>query len=219
MIVFLVSILSSLRAVVSKKMKLIGIILVLSVPFAASVVIDCRFGMGYITPYQCSLISDPSITERDTVVTAANGDHEDSMNHASVTAFLSHSSTNTINYIPRGLNDLFPNLIYIAMQSIHLKEIRQADLQWYTELTNLHLGFNDIEIIEPDLFKYNPQLQTIDLSDNKIKQVDPNVFDHLNQLNNLYMGKNKCVNRNAYGRAEVLALITKIKSQCNEADG
>jgi Leucine-rich repeat (LRR) protein len=200
-------------------MKLIGIIFVLSVPFAASLVIDCEFTSELFTGYFCTLIKDPIIIERDTVVTAAYGNHENSKNHVSVTSFMSWNLSYTMNFMPGGLNDAFPNLERIYIQNNHLKEIRRTDLQPFPMLTHLYLGHNDIETIEPDLFKHNPQLQVIDVEYNKIKRVHPNVFDHLNQLRFLYMDKNTCANeRGADGRAEVLRLITKIKDQCNDVN-
>jgi Leucine-rich repeat (LRR) protein len=198
-------------------MKLMGIILVLSVPLAASLVIDCEFTSELFTGYFCTLIKDPMIAERDTFVTAAYGNHENSKNDTSVTSFMSWNSSYTMNFMPR-LNDVFPNLDRIYIQNNHLKEIRQTDLQSFPMLTHLYLGHNDIETIERDLFKHNPQLQVIDVEYNKIKRVHPNVFDHLNQLRFLYMDKNTCANERADGRAEVLQLITKIKEQCNDVN-
>jgi Leucine-rich repeat (LRR) protein len=198
------------------KMKLFWLILVLSVSFAASVVIDCEFISWFSTDYQCFLIKDPMITERGTVVTEATGRHLDSRNHSSVTAFWSRNSSYTVNYMPRGLNDVFPNLDAITIKNSHLKEIRQTDLQPFSKLKVLDLDKNDIETIERDLFKFNLQLQVIFLTDNKIRRVHPNVFDHLNKLRYLDMGYNACVNEYAADRAGVLELITKIKEHCNE---
>jgi hypothetical protein len=204
-------------------MKLTGIILVLSVPFAASLVIDCEFknmewdGFFWGNLYSCRLRSDPSITERGTVVTAATGNHESSKNHASVTAFrLEQQSAYTINYMPRGLNNVFPNLIAIGIHYGHMKEIRQADLQSYPNLKELDLFYNEIETIEQDLFKYNPQLQYISLQSNRIQRVHPKVFEQLNQLRRLNMAHNFCVSGSAfaYNREEVLQLISKINDYC-----
>jgi hypothetical protein len=192
-------------------MKLIGIILVLSVPFAASIVIECKYTIW--TNKQCNLIKDPNITERDTVVTIATGNDENSMNHANVTVFFSRNDY-TINYMPRGLNDLFPNLVTIWIQNCHLKEIRQTDLQPFRKLRKLYLNKNDIETIERDLFKYNPKMQRIGLSDNKITRVDPNVFDHLNELRRLGMYGNKCADGYANNRTQILKFISKVTEQC-----
>jgi hypothetical protein len=195
-------------------MKLIGIILVLSVSFAASLVIDCTFTKGHVVYYYCELKSDPSIAERDMVVTSAYGEHKESMKHINVTSFMSLNSSYTINYMPR-LNDLFPNLDRIVIQYNHLKEIRQTDLQPFSKLTHLFLAFNDIETIEPDLFMYNPQMEVIELQNNKITRVDPNVFDQLNQLLQLNVNNNTCVDGFTGYHAEVRTLTTKIKKQCN----
>jgi Leucine-rich repeat (LRR) protein len=197
-------------------MMLFGLFLVLSVPLAFSVVIDCEFKHDswacVDNVYWCKLISDPSITERDTVVTAATGSHERLMNHATVTGF--YGSGKTINFMPRGLNEMFPNLIIIRIVRSKLKVIRQADLQWFPELKYLDLNSNDIKTIEQDLFKYNPLLLVIYIEYNKISRVHPNVFDHLNQLINLDMTNNVCVSAHRINRASVLELIANIKHKC-----
>jgi hypothetical protein len=199
-------------------MKLFGLILVLSVPLASSVVINCEFkseswgAVGNV--YWCKLMSDLSITERGTVVTAATGSHLNSMNHAIVTAFYTTNSAYTINFMPRGLIDVFPSLIAINFIRSHLKEIRKADLQPFPKLKYLNLAYNDINNIEQDLFKYNPQLLLIYLEYNKINRVHPNVFDGLNQLERLDMTDNTCATGFKSDRASVLQLVAIIKSQC-----
>jgi hypothetical protein len=206
-------------------MKLFVLFLVLSVPLASSVNIDCEFKHDswarVENVYWCKIISDPSITERDTVVTAATGSHERLMNQASVTGFEADNSSYTINFMPRGLNEMFPNLIIIRIVRSKLKVIRQADLQPFPELKYLDLNSNDIKTIERDLFKYNPLLLVIYIEYNKINRVHPNVFDHLNQLINLDMTNNICVYAHRTNRASVLELIENIKHQCgydNEED-
>jgi hypothetical protein len=197
------------------KMKMFVLIFVLSVPLAAGVVIDCVFRSGNWALgdfYTCNLKSEPSITERGVVVTAATG-NVDFMNHTRVAAFW--SSSKTINFMPR-LDSVFPNLVAIAIVHNHLTEIRQTDLQPYPKLKTLNFYGNDIETIEIDLFKFNPHLQDINLLDNKIRRVHPNVFDHLNDLRALNMEDNSCVTTgNEKDRPAVLELITKIKEQCS----
>jgi outer membrane murein-binding lipoprotein Lpp len=205
-------------------MKLFGLILVLSVPLVFSVVIDCKFKSGdwvrVDNVYYCMLRSDPSITERGTIITAATGSHLNSMNHASVTGFYTTDSSYTINFMPRGLIDVFPSLIAISIKSSHLKEIRRADLQPFPKLKYLDLANNDIKTIERDLFKYNPLLLLIYLENNKINRVHPNVFDNLNQLSSLDVRNNTCVTTGYRAdRAGVLQLVASIKSQCSSNIG
>jgi gas vesicle protein len=200
-------------------MKLFGFILLLSAPFASSIAINCEFKndvWSYVGDlYTCDLISSNiSITARGSVVTAATGNHLNSMNHASVTGFASWISSNTINFIPRGLNDVFPNLVGILMKSCRMKKIRQADLRPFPKLKYLSLRDNDIETIERDLFKYNPQLQYINLDYNKINRVHPNVFDQLNELNYFDLDNNACVTGYGTNRTSVLELVAKMKNQC-----
>jgi chaperonin cofactor prefoldin len=204
-------------------MKLFGLILLLFVPFASSFVIDCEFKIGNWAVinniYGCEPKINPTITDRDIVMTSATGNHHNgSMNHASVKGFRILNSSHTISYMFRGLINVFPNLIAIMISSCHMKEIRQTDLQPYSKLKNLDLDSNDIETLERNLFKNNPQLEAIFLQHNKIKQVHPNVFDQLSELQYLYMNYNSCVTENGSTRTDALKLITKIKDQCDNYD-
>jgi hypothetical protein len=200
-------------------MKLAWSILLLSVSFASSIVIDCQFkirklsGVGAVHYCDINSNSNLSITERDTVVTAVTG----TILNENVMGFWSSSSSSTINYMPR-LNDVFPNLVVILVHSARMREIRQSDLQPYPELKYLALYANLIETLEKDLFKYNPQLLNIDLQVNRIKRVHPSVFEQLNKLEYLGMAANECVKETAHNRTDVLHLITKIKSHCHNYD-
>jgi len=71
-----------------------------------------------------------------------------------------------------------------------------------------------IEILEKDLFKFNPLLQYVDINDNMIKEIDGNVFDDLNSLKTLNLHSNLCVFENAIGRHEVKEFIKELKVIC-----
>ncbi|KAG5668338.1 hypothetical protein PVAND_016281 [Polypedilum vanderplanki] len=192
--------------------------LLLLIPFASSVVINCKFEnsgnfqvIGSV--YQCNLNIDPSITSTNTVITSANGTHyNSSMNHENVQGFYSRSKI--IHYIPYGLSKIFPNLILMCIRYERIKEIHQKDLEQYSKLRNFDLEGNDIEYLEKDLFKFNTQLQVIWLKNNKISQIYPTVFDHLNQLEYLHFGENQCLNKYKKDRTGVLELIKEVKEKC-----
>jgi hypothetical protein len=99
----------------------------------AAVVIECNFGTGgwwaIGNVYSCGLRADSSITSPGVTVTSANGNHEPSMSHADVQNFFSLGAT--INFMPRGLNDVFPNLVGIWINIAGMKEIHQSDLKQF----------------------------------------------------------------------------------------
>jgi hypothetical protein len=172
--------------------------------------------------YQCDLNSDPQITSPGVTITSATGEHIDSsMTHASVKSFYTDSTSRTLNFFPRGLNGVFPNLEAIFMRYGRLIEVHQSDLKPFTTLRYLRLDDNDIRTLEKDLFKFNTALEYIGVHNNKITSIHPTVFDHLTKLTILYVYGNECVGtaRSVNGnREEVFALIEDVKRQCSDFD-
>jgi hypothetical protein len=195
--------------------------LLLCLPLTSAVVINCDFGTENYYPfgdvYQCDLDSDPQITSPAVTITSATGNHINaSMTLASVKGFLSAEIIHTLNYFPRGLSDVFPNLEAIFIINGRLIEIHQSDLRPFATLRLLILYQNDIRTLEKDLFKYNTELEWIYVHDNKITSVYPTVFDRLEKLTGLFVSGNKCVTAGSVSanREEVLALIEDVKRQC-----
>jgi uncharacterized protein (UPF0305 family) len=197
-------------------------LLLLCLPLTSAVVINCDFEMStwyaISKVYQCKLNKDPQITSPGVKVTAATGSHiSSSMTHASVRSFFSDSASYTINYFPRGLNDVFPNLEAIGIAQSKMIELHQSDLSPFTKLRLLGLWQNNIKTLEKDLFKYNPELEAVYVFSNKITSFYPTVFDRLEKLTGLHLHGNECVTdgRVDANRQDVLALIEKVKKQCS----
>jgi hypothetical protein len=190
--------------------------LLLLLPVTAAVVIECEFKTtiwsNVESIYRCTPRVDPSITSPGVNVTSASGSHMPSMSHTDVKGFSSQSKT--INFMPRGLNDVFPNLIGVSINDAGMKEIRQSDLKQFPRLRYLYLYKNAITIVERELFKFNPELEHIGLDDNKISQIHPTVFDHLNKLSELSLDLNVCINAYATGRSHVVNLLRSVKQEC-----
>jgi hypothetical protein len=182
----------------------------------AAVVVECEFKTEYWHVlgiiYECELRVDPSITSPGVTVTSATGSHKPSMNHTNVQGF--YSEDQTINLMPRGLNDVFPNLIGIEIGYAGMKEIHQSDLKQFPRLRYLQLYNNAITVIERDLFKFNTELEYIELDSNEIIKVHPTVFDHLNKLSQLHLEFNVCIDAYATNRSAVLDLLSTVKQKC-----
>lgn len=78
-----------------------------------------------------------------------------------------------------------------------LKIITQGDLKPLTNLENLHIDNNQLEMLDKDLFLSNPAIQIINLSQNKIKLVALDVLEPLAQLKHLSMLENICIDRSS----------------------
>jgi len=95
-----------------------------------------------------------------------------------------------------------------------LKEITQNDLKVFPKLKHLWLIKNEIEVLEENLFKFNPNLIYININDNKVKEVYDSAFGGLNILKRLYLNNNICINdyeEDSYG---VVRMIVRMKIIC-----
>lgn len=124
-------------------------------------------------------------------------------------------------YFPKDLENAFPTpLKGIHIDRSKLKEIHQSDLMSYDNLEFLDISGNEIQSIEKDLFKFNPNLAYISLSHNHIKHVNPIVFDDLSKLKTLYSALNPCIPHKESNGNNIEASINEIREKCSpRADG
>lgn len=114
--------------------------------------------------------------------------------------------------MPRGIGRLLPELLNLKVTNCELKEIKQADLMELHHLKLLDLSSNDIEVIDKDLFKFNPKLQGLMLDLNNIKKIDGNVFDDLKYLKVLSLAANQCVQMSV---EDIQRTIKFIRQKCS----
>lgn len=74
-----------------------------------------------------------------------------------VYAFYAHRKG--LAYIPKSLSTFLPQLVAISIVECGLKEIHRFDLKNFTKLRELHLHSNEIEFLEENLFRFNPDMQ------------------------------------------------------------
>lgn len=159
--------------------------------------------------YECECKESIKVTERDTFVSNVTGIHAGHANNSHVGGIHIFGAS----YLPKGIDTFFPNLIGLSVEQ-HLKEITQNDLKPFPKLEHFWAASNRLEVIEKDLFKYNPELTYISLKKNFIRQIDPNVFDHLQKLRILQLERNECIDDNAVGVYGVQQLIVQSKEKC-----
>jgi len=169
--------------------------------------------------YVCFVQNSIYITSLDTAhVDFIFGKHQADYNNDNVDA-ISVYYKSKVHYFPRGLNKIFKNLKGIEIQSTGLKEIHQSDLRDLPKLMNLYLWNSNLEIIEENLFEFNPNLESIFLPYNRISHINPNVFDNLFKLKYLYLGSNTCINMKAENNsAAVQNVIKTAQAQCTNLD-
>jgi len=162
-----------------------------------SVSFECKYsssGWGSLgTIYKCVVQNIVNITSLDEAqIDSIYGTHLTGYNNDNVEGF--SVAQGQIHYFPSDLNKFFKNLKGISISSTGLKEIHQRDLKDFPKLMNLYLYSSDLEIIEENLFEFNPNLDLMSLNTNKITHIDPHVLDRLLKLKTLYIFQNTCIN-------------------------
>lgn len=197
------------------------------IPTISAVVINCHYSSNRehdgTQSYTCKVTGSLSITSPGVSITGATGNHLPSMTNDNVTVFIlsDYEKTQIVNYMPRDLTKIFPNLVGICISDTPMLEIHQDDLKEFSNLKSIQLTGLNIKSLEENLFKFNPELDDLRLSHNKIKNVFPTIFDNLTKLNLLDFSKNDCYPKDdllSVPRPLVLQLIEKIKKKCPWTD-
>lgn len=121
--------------------------------------------------------------------------------------------TSKVFYFPLEMTNIFKNLKGITIWRSKLKELRKEDLKEYRELVYLDLYGNEIQVLEKNLFIFNPKLEALFLGSNSISHIDPHTFDDfINKLAKFYLYENVCDFFNYWERLKVNAMIEKIQT-------
>lgn len=120
----------------------------------------------------------------------------------------------TVDYFPRGLEKVFPNLEAILILGSPLKSIEQSDLKPFgSKLKKLVIKQSEIEKLDSNLFEHNPELRWIEFNENKIKSVGKDLLKSLT-LVRVDFYDNICINKGEKKKDQVQALITELEEKC-----
>lgn len=164
--------------------------------------------------YTCLVKVDTYITTSDSVdILTAKGTHINGSNHNSVQAIKADNSR--FSYFPHGLKRIFKKLKLIWIETCQMKEIHQTDLMLYPDLEGLYVCGNDIQVLDEDLFNYNPSLKVFSCWYCNIFHVDSKVFDNLSKLFDVWLVVNECIDKKSDGNPTSLSeTIAGIKQKC-----
>lgn len=154
---------------------------------------------------------DPQLTPNTPqIITSITGNHLTNRSTESVKYFTSQHQK--IEIFPRNLENFFPRLETFSIYNASLKEISRDDLK-FPELRKLMLYYNEIEIIDSDLFEFTPKIFLISLLYNRIKIVESGTFDGLHKLTLLHF-HNPCHQGDAFNQRIAKNLIKNIYENC-----
>jgi len=168
--------------------------------------------------YTCDVTNNPNIiNEQSAAVNSISGSHLTSKTNDDVAGLYLYNKV--VNYFPKNLEKFFKILKLIYINGCGLKEVHQEDLKPFVDLVFLYLGNNAIEIIEQDLFAYNPNLDFISFDNNKIVHIDSNVFDNLDKLSCFWFAGIPCFGQQASNtREKTVELISITKYKCKNSE-
>jgi len=168
--------------------------------------------------YRCFPQNELNIISPETaVVESITGFHQSFKDNDQVIGF--HSNGKNVQYIPKNLDKFFKNIKNIDIVYGRVKEIHQSDLKPFPKLVYCGFMDNDIEIIENDLFDYNPDLELVSFWNNKIFIIGSTAFDKLPKLNWLYLDSNRCINMRSEGVTSLTKYIIRhAKHKCKDPE-
>ncbi|XP_070491072.1 uncharacterized protein [Chironomus tepperi] len=167
--------------------------------------------------YLCDVKNNLNLESRQlAIIDSSNGTHKGDKNDTYVTGFLADNKN--MKYFPRNLENFYPNLKAIAIFNGRIKEIDQMNLKPFPMLLELNLNNNDIEILDENLFFYNPLLEYVEFSKNKIYFIGLRIFDELKMLTVLKLEMTACIDEIEETVNKTKKIINNVKQKCSNLD-
>lgn len=187
------------------------VILALFLSTATSSYINCTY--EYFHGYKCKVTYLHIDSKDHQFIQYVNGDHLDNKTNADVDGV--GFTTFNIDYLPRNLEKIFPNINIITAVWVGLQELTNDDIKPFGEkLKYLWLNGNKIKAIESDTFADNPNLEVIVLQHNEIEKIERGAFDNLTQITALNLEHNKCISQGYFGGGYLSRFTIEAERKC-----
>jgi Leucine-rich repeat (LRR) protein len=145
--------------------------------------------------YTCTITS-ASIKEPNTKITAFDGIHEPGKSNKDVEDVWFHDTV--VEYFPRGLEIIFPNLNKLNIINCGLKTISQDDLRGLENLTVLSFIRNQLKSLPSNLLAKMRNLKRINFRDNKLESINSKLFKPIMNNGLTYVEFRNNTNINAF---------------------
>ena len=125
----------------------------------------------------------------------------------------------TTYYLPRGLNNIFPNLVRLTVKFKGLKKINRGDLVGLESLEILELSGNKLVTLPNDLFADMKKLRAIDFSHNNLGCMSSKLLKPVRcTLESARFNENTTINvRFKLGTTDTWAKLIKAIDEIHEA--
>lgn len=123
-----------------------------------------------------------------------------------------------LTFVPKGIDNLFKNLVGLGIGSSPLKAISAEDLRPFPNLLVLFLNQNQLTSIDGDLFRYTKKLYYVTFESNPIQHIGRDLVTDVKSLVHLYFTNSSCVDERAYTQAQVSRLGARLPVLCPPLD-
>ena len=142
---------------------------------------ECIYSVGGdLATYICNVVK-VSIIEKETSAATFKGKHKPGKSNIDVEYLVINSTQ--IEYLPRGLSEIFPRLTNMQVNYCGLKEISRKDFEGFGQLEYLSMSNNELKSLPNDLFVDTPKLESIFFNFNKIERLSSKILDPLDKTN------------------------------------
>lgn len=185
---------------------------------AASSSIDIKYEFTYTTwenlgrVYTCSVVNLNVESDDETVTSATGNQLNEVHNNNDVTKL--NIQNQRCDYLPKGLEKLFPNLEGLRIASSGLKFLRQSDISVFPNLRNCDVFNNRLTTLDANLFARNFKLEYLYFGSNRIEQVGNNIFSPLKNLKKVNFDDNTCIRFVAETPNELPKLQLLLEKDC-----
>lgn len=141
--------------------------------------------------YLCTHAEILSICGDSNGVVAISNNHKKGKTNADVKV-ISFEEQMNVSRIRRNLGRFFPSTEGLMITSNEILEISSHDLEQFPKFRFLNLAYNNLTILEGDLFKFTPNIEYLALQSNQITNIGLNLLDNLKSLRIVYFDLNIC---------------------------
>jgi hypothetical protein len=158
-------------------------------------------------PIQECLVEYLKVSSPDEVVTKLN-----KHGYTSIKSFFIHRSVNCL-YMPKGVEKFLDSLEVLVIAGTGLLQIKMNDLKPFEGLREMYMNDNKLEVIEGNLFKFNPDITIINFENNRIKQIECGALDPLIRLEAIKFKGNLFYEGNALSLSNVEQMKIELKEK------